>query len=337
MAIKKDLFIVSDGEVLAYEPTDDKYVPVVDATDQFNRLLEKFPISKRTKQAFYRQRVKLTEEADVPAEQKIALLRKLGHDIQDVAADTRSRQVMLRDFFSQPIEEEDEGEEPPSPMPVPGGIGFGIRFKDDELLFNDSSTLYSYIVTNWSVGSPRNRWLYLTSTNRAPCCLEAFVSYQDQEGPRFTIYDWSRPRGDRWVYSTPISYLRPYQSVYTIQGRSFPLIYVMNVTVRLSGDYWKNAAFLYNFAEEYAGRKWSLVYYNNYELPPEESSYYLWWGPIIETFYPHQTEINDLGFFEAALLQDGELRYLTPQYTYFEQKAGFDATILGENYSFIVR
>jgi hypothetical protein len=332
MRTKKDLFIGSaEGEILAYEPNGNKYIPVVDATGEFNRLLERYPVS-REKQAFYQQKVMLTEEANVPAEQKRGLLRELSQDIKEEVPNTQSRLVRLRDVSSRLIVKEDEYEGPP-PMPIPGGVGCGVMFKPDELLFNDSSTLYCFIVANSNVGSPQNRWLYLTSTNRAPKCLEAFVSYKDQEGPSFTIYDWSRATGDRWIYSTPISLLGQYQFDYLIQGALFPVIYIMNVTVRLSGNYWKNAAFLYNFA----AKEWSLVYYNDYELPPEDSRYYLWWGPIIETFYPHQTEINNLGFFEAALLQDGEVRYLTPQCTYFERKAGFDATILGENHSFIVR
>lgn len=330
MENKKEQFITTDkGETLAYDPTEDEYIPVVDAKDEFKKLSEGSSVPEDTKQAFYRERQKIVEEAELPDEQKGKLLRDIRQYI-DEGDKERSRRNS-RDNSSPSIETESDDEEPPIPMPVPGGVGSGVFFKTGKLLFSNYSTLYCFITTKPSAGPSLNRWMYLTSTNRAPRCFEAFISYKDQDGPMFVTFDWSKVPGNPWEKPVPISNLIEYRYNYTVAGVSFPTIYLKNTTRWLGGTTWVNEVSLKN----YVRREWSLAYDNTYSLPGGLP--YLWWGPILETFYPFPTDINSHGFFDAFLLQDGYERYLTPQVTDFVQKPGFDPQILRHNDSFIVR
>jgi hypothetical protein len=306
----------SDGEQpLALKPDTNEYLPVNDLREEMKRASEEYPPTKEAKQAFYQQRIKLIESADIPDDHKDDLLEPLKLSAQE--------------------EESDAGPEyPPDPRPIPGGVGYGAFYKDGALEFSNSSALYYYIVTIPNIGDATNQWLYLTSTNRSPKGVEALVSYHQQDNPMFMVFDWSKTGNARWSLSRPYSQLSDYLTPYTAEGHQYQTIYVANSTRRIAGTRWINEVMLYNRNTN----AYDLVYSNEYDLAATDEQKYLWWGPIVETFPPFPTQTNDIGFFEARLLQDGAApSLLTSDLTDLKiDNPGFQVVFDRPNYSFVV-
>ncbi|HEX5731506.1 MAG TPA: hypothetical protein VF131_01635 [Blastocatellia bacterium] len=383
MANDREQFTKSpDGQTLAYDPHEGRYVQVTDVSQEMREMSREFPVTNDEKRAFYQDRIDLVRSAPLRRDQRRQILEDIRDTMMEERRSARQKRgrVDRREIFddegeilvsrikarrrarsggegtgfseSRDIPQavfDDEGEilvsrikarrrarfggdRPPIPMPIPGGVGCGIFYKENKLRFRNSSTLYYHIITAPNAGSAENEWLYLTTTNRAPWCCEAFVSYKGQQEPRLVIFDWSKRADSRWRVSIPISLLNQYQFIYEADSVPYRTIYLINDTRRLDGYTWINRVFLRNRVRN----RFDIVHQNKYILPPEHEQSYLWWGPIVETFHPHPNVINEVGFFDVRLFQDEQRRKLTPDVIDFKRESGFELLYFKENSSFIV-
>ncbi len=275
-------FKTEEGKSFALRPDSNTYVPVNDVRDQWKAESEQHPITKEQRDAFFRQRVSLVESSNVGDEHKQALLESLNRSLRE--------------------DESVESEVPPTPMPKPGGVGYGAYYKDGLLEFQNHSVLYFKIVINPAIGNAVNKWLYATSTNRAPKGLEAYVCYHHDDNPTFNIFDWSKvTTEEQFALARSYSSLDDYLVPRTEAGKVFQTLHVLNSTRRLAGTKWINEVMVYKSSNN----GYDLVYTSQYDLDPFDETKYLWWGPIIETFPPFPFVTNELGFFDAQLVQDG--------------------------------
>jgi hypothetical protein len=312
MSEKKCEYQKTDGDrTFAYRPHTDEYLQVDDITDHVKQISDEHRPRREEKEAFYQQRIKLVEETSMPADQKSELLQDLKESVDQVKAEP----------------------EPPHP-PIPGGVGFGAFYIDGTLQFDNSSTLYYYIVTPPDIGNAANEWLYLTSTNRSPKGVEAFISFEQQQNPRFKVFDWARSGDDRWVVDIPYSSLSDYLLTRQVGAEQYETIYVVNSTQRLgAGTNWRNEVLLYNRVKN----RYDRAYKHTYTLSPDDEQKFLTWGPIVETFSPFPNETRKIGFFDATLFQDDEERLLNESVTQLRiDDPGFTVDFRVPNSSFIV-
>ncbi len=310
----QDAFESKEGDHVAFKPDENKYVPVNDLRETWKQDSQKWPTTREQRLAFYQRRIELIQSTDISDDHKSELLEDLKGSVK---------------------QEESAPAEPPDPEPIPGGVGYGAFYKDGALGFTDSTVLHYSIVTIPNIGNVRNEWLYLTSTNRSPKGVEAFISYHEQENPVFTVFDWSKTGEARWALSRPYSLLGDYFSIHPVGvADEYQTIYVVNGTRRLAGNRWRNEVMLYNENSH----AYDLVYSNEYDLNPADEQKYLSWGPIVETFPPFPFGTNDIGFFDAQLIQDGgAAKSLTEDVTNLRiDFAGFKIVLKSPNYSFIV-
>ena len=297
----------------AITPDLQKYIPIDDRRQQWERDSKKDPFTKDERQAFYKQRISLVESGEGSC-RKDELLRDLKESVE--------REESMPDY---------EGD-----APVPGGVGYGAYYKEDSLAFTESSMLRYNIVVIPQIGNNQNQWLYLTSTNRAPKGVEAYVSYKQQDNPKFKVFDWSKVGQARFALSRPYSLLADYIGPHQAGSFVYQTLYVSNSTRRLvaGGDRWINEVMLLN---RQTGN-YDLVYSNEYDLAQTDEDNYKWWGPIVETFPPFPFTINDVGFFEAQLLQDDRPpKMLTTDVTNLRtDHPGFEVVLRDPNHSFVV-
>jgi hypothetical protein len=307
-------FKLEEERALAFQPDTNKYVPMNDVREQWTRDSESFPSTKEQRKAFYQQRIRLVESSEVSEDRKLALLEGLNQSLED--------------------EESHDSEAPLEHGPIPGGVGYGAYYRDGSLRFKNYSVLYYKIVTIPDIGNAANDWLYLTSTNRAPKGVEAYVAYHGQNKPMFNIFDWSKEDDARFALSRPYDWLDDYLIPHPAGTSQYQTVHVVNSTRRIAGTTWTNDVMVYNQNTQ----GYDLVYSSQYDLPSLEEENYLWWGPIVETFPPFPFSINDVGFFDAQLLQDGDPpALLTTTVTDLETNhAGAKVVFDQPNYSFVV-
>lgn len=203
--------------------------------------------------------------------------------------------------------------------PPPGGLGAGVAFKPGQLLFQQATAAYYYLLAPREIGgTPQAELLYMTSSNRAARGCEALLSYFGSEQFRavFRIWDWSTPKqanGSQFVldldYDALKEYLIPYELRIGSHTRTFNTVYVISSTERTSGDTWRNDVYLHNHARGVRDRVWT----HTFEWPSQSTDDPYWWGPIFETF-PETTNFgatNLLGYLDTLLVQDGMQYQLT--------------------------
>src|SRR5579871_1272985 len=84
------------------------------------------------------------------------------------------------------------GKQPARPQEVPGGIGYGMLFDGNALLWK-SSTVADYYVIAPTFLDGYVYTLYLTSTCRSQLTTEALIEYAFTDEAQFWLYDWSQP------------------------------------------------------------------------------------------------------------------------------------------------
>lgn len=197
--------------------------------------------------------------------------------------------------------------------PAPGGLGGGVSFNPNDLLFQRSTSIHFQLLIPQNLGAnPTADLLYMTSSNRASKGCEALVSYsQDRQyEAAFMIWDWAtaeQPEGGHFVVTKPYSDLDPYKSPLEIVGiggaptTTFDSLDIVNVT-RNDGAGWINEVFLYNYQTKLQDRLWTFAY----PWPTKAVDENFWWGPIFETF-PSNAQFDSappLGFANASMMQD---------------------------------
>lgn len=311
-----ELFKLQDGNRLAFHPEANIYLPVNDAREKSKIVSDQHPLSYEAKKAFYQQRLKRVEASKLPGERKNQLLTRLQNSLKE--AESKA----------------DVGVPPSAPKPE--GRGFGVFYRENELTYETSSTLFYRIVAVPDVGTDLSEWLYLTSTNHSPRGTEAYISYEKRLNPTFSVFDWSKLEGEQWVVCKPYSELSNYLMTFTVSNHEYPTIYVMNNTRKKPGtaSTWINEVMLLNKVTN----AYDFVYSSEYPLPASEVGNGLDWGPIVESVPPGLTETNRIGFFNATLLLDGTAFKLTQDVTDRNlEESGFDLVLLEPNFSFIVQ
>ena len=224
----------------------------------------------------------------------------------------------------------------PDDMPVPGGVGAGILYKNGSLQVLDSAQLHTKLFVHPNGLNPSGYldWLFTPATNRTDSPVEVVGIYRSkQEQGSLGIYgrscseaypcpngstvnDWQR----FWLFSE----LECNMTEMVDQGGHLQtIIQYANNSEKLDQEnppLWRNRVYLWNFCTE----EWDLLYEHQYRENKRDCSLDNitcgWWGPILETFgdYP-QPQINELGFQDTLLYHDGTWSELSPSETTFEE------------------
>jgi hypothetical protein len=95
--------------------------------------------------------------------------------------------------------------------PVPGGVGYGVFYKDSFKKNWVTGTAISWdIICPTPPGGNVNNFLYLTATNRSGKGVEAFISYSGQNQTFFQVFDWARNPSSPWQTNIPFANLANY-------------------------------------------------------------------------------------------------------------------------------
>jgi hypothetical protein len=209
-------------------------------------------------------------------------------------------------------------------LPPPGGVGAGVFFNDDALLFSHSTEVQWYIIVSHFLGGNTRPVLYLTSSNRASKGCEALISYE-QGGPAvFRVWDWATQPdqgGSRFVIGLSYTDLSEYIFDIDIEGSPYSVLKVLNRTAESSQNTWLNEVYLLN--TKVRPSAFDLVWSFEFLWTPDEAHKYFGWGPIIETFPPYDYgTTNVLGYAETVLVQDLNPHRLTPANSYVRADPG---------------
>lgn len=207
-------------------------------------------------------------------------------------------------------------------MPVPGGKGAGILYRNGSLQVFEHAELHTkmFVHPNGLNPSGSLNWLYTTATNRTDDSIEVVGIYAGwKEFGYLGIWDWScnndypcqngsSAPGFQW--STPFSEFECNMTEIVDQGGHYQtIIQYANISKKLDEEdppLWLHEVMLWNYCNE----SWDLIYehesrYNKLDCSLESNTC-AFWGPILETFgddpYP---EINELGFADTLLYHDG--------------------------------
>lgn len=195
-------------------------------------------------------------------------------------------------------------------LPPPGGVGWGVFYKDPQLLWEDQSLLVHRMIVPRNEGGNLIGTLYNTATNRSNLGVEALIHYPGQGDAHFRVFDWSISVGSKWVLDLPWADLAPYiHTVECADGTWRQEIEVWNNTVNDWEDdtTWLNGVLLKN---QRTGNL-DLVYSREYQLlDPTDNTFqpgehFGEWGPIFETFQDHDGTSTPIGSNLTLLLQDG--------------------------------
>jgi hypothetical protein len=230
------------------------------------------------------------------------------------------------------------------PEATPGGIGYGISFDANALLWT-TSTIADYYVIAPSYLNGYVSTLYLTSTCRAQLGTESLIWYNEEDPAAFWIYDWSQNSANRW--QAGIDYLPTAHPEYLTQrpdefNISRQMCHIRNGTFYqgfAEGLYnWQNQVMLFNFSRG----GWDLIYSSAYTTTNLTENLYTaggggWWGPIVETFDTY-TNVNPVGFDLIRLFQDGNTNplWITPSNATVSQSSPWQLLTLAPDTSFTV-
>jgi hypothetical protein len=267
------------------------------------------PHHESTKVDDVREEVQRYSQARRPsAKEKCAFYDQKLDRAKEWHADQKLKDELLYDLEQSKSIAEEEAKTELEAGPIPGGVGHGVFYKDTELRFTDSSTLFLHIVAAQDIGDTSNEWTFLTATNRSPKGVEAYLSYRKMENPAFKIFDWSKDGDARWVIHLTFAEIQKYMNTVVAGGATYKTIFVRNRTRRVSGNRWTNEVFLFKPAES----AYDFVYSSEYTLTLFQEQGFRDWGPIVETFKPNPSNLRDIGFFAASLEQDTGAPTLLP-------------------------
>ena len=301
-ASKHEFMKLEAGRSFLYDPTNDTYMPVRDVRQQMSDLSGRYKPTQKEQQEFLDHRTTLMNEV-------------------------RGFNNSARPDNSNP--------------PVPGGVGIGILFRTGELIFNEATAAYYYILAPTALGgnlsSHPDDHFYLTSTNRAGKGCEAYVAYKGQQKASFNVFDWALVGvQDPFVISMPYDSWGDYKITYNINGQDFQALYVVNSTRFMGGVTWLNEVYLHNASTGTRDLIWSYSFPWSPRDQNEKNEH--WWGPILETFLPDYGDTNQVGFASALVVQDGYEYTLTDSNTYVSNDGsdhGFQLDYLTPNYNLI--
>jgi hypothetical protein len=167
--------------------------------------------------------------------------------------------------------------------------------------FQEGTGVYWEIAAPPVPGGNVSTTLYLTATNRAALGVEALVGYNGASTPTFFVFDWALKTtgSDPWQRKLPLGTLGNYAKQETVNGHTFPVLPVMNMTYQTDAATWINQVWLQNQA---AGR-WDLCYQFSYQatLAQQLSAESGTWGPIVETFQDQYQGTNEMGALKTTL------------------------------------
>jgi len=220
--------------------------------------------------------------------------------------------------------------------PVPGGIGYGVYYKQAyQWNFSNFSCLDMSVLAPETAGGNSSNYLYLTATNGTAYGVEALISYNGQDEPEFKIFDWAKEESDRWTRSVLLSQLGDNISTININGSDHRYCRILNRTEMISGGIWENKICLFNFPNN----NWDLVYAYQYAIDPAEQKdkYQGSWGPLVETFQDNYTGLHAMGFYKALLYNDADSPKLTAQNSTIRTDGdGINMAFLDRNWTFYV-
>ncbi|HEV2826791.1 MAG TPA: DUF1542 domain-containing protein [Pyrinomonadaceae bacterium] len=291
-----------------------QYLPVNDVRDQIAELSKNAHRDKKFERGFLESKKALIKaNPNLSDDEKRIGIERINKIISRTGLGKGSPPL------PQPIEPIDPPDDPPdyppviNPPPPPGGIGFGILYNESyRTAFTGGSVVDYNIVAPQTAGGNNGTWLYLTATNRAGECVEAFPLYYGQSNVEFKIFDWARAHRNLnpWVVSLPFSAIA--HNYYTIGicdapnppcGGSVPFHFyqvlgLWNATYQKQwgSNTWTNEVYLLN-----PPSSWDFIWSYDYEssLAQQQCAGCAWWGPIVETFQDNYSNMNVMGYANA--------------------------------------
>jgi hypothetical protein len=255
-------------------------LPVVDRAAEFQEIAKKQRVSEKEKEAFLRAKSRLAKS-----------LSHLGDkELRTALENIRSDRGF--DFTK-------EHEQPP------GGVGFGVFYKAGQLSFSDSTEIRKRVIYPSQAGGDLSDYLYLTSTNRSAKGVEAYISHYKQENAAFKVFDWAKSGDGRFALTIDGSLLDHFNVSYQLGSTSLNSVAVVNSTLRLNGNNWRNLVQLLSI---HPVMHVETVYSFDYTVgsdADQHSAYNGSWGPIVETFQQFHQDMNPMGYDGVYLQQDG--------------------------------
>jgi uncharacterized repeat protein (TIGR01451 family) len=225
-------------------------------------------------------------------------------------------------------------------IPVPGGVGSGVRYVRGEFQVTNSANLDTEMIiypdglsqlvdTCEPSNNPPTDWMFTAATNRTEKGVEVVGIYWGEIIHDIGVFDWSCslespcctqespcPNGGAtkhsasWVWNAPFT---EYSCNYALieDGKPEHLQLMMrysNQTTKLDDGtppLWENKVYFWNYCND----SFDLVYSHEYRADQKDCSLDNScgsWGPIIETFFDcTQPPIEELGYNNTALFIDG--------------------------------
>lgn len=305
-------------------PVNGKGMPgdPADERERFSRITREYPDEKHelSERAFLASKVHLarTHPTLDPAERE---------DVLSELAERLGRAAL------EPVQ---------PPVPASTGVGYGVFYHTPfRTAFTQGTSLSWDVVCPNPPGGNVNTWLYVTAMNRADKGIEAFVSYNAQQAPRFHVFDWARP-GAHWQTDIPWSSMGAYLRTVSAHGKNYQVLNIVNSTVQVTPGTWRNEAMLWNNTQT----RYDLVYQFDYPATLADQtagSFTGSWGPIIETFQPYYSATKPLGALAIMVASRdnagnwGSWKLIPPTDGYIRNdNVGFSVSFLDPNYAFVV-
>ncbi|MCP4373433.1 MAG: hypothetical protein GY797_35830 [Deltaproteobacteria bacterium] len=219
-------------------------------------------------------------------------------------------------------------------MPVPGGVGAGINYKNGSLKALEHAELHTkmFVYPNGLNPSADMNWLMTPATNRTDNPVEVVGIYAGWQAHgslgvfgRSCSEAYPCPNGETengWQWFLRFSEINCNMTeIVDKGGHQQKIIQYANKSEKLDQEdppLWRNSVYLWNFCTE----EWDLFYEHQYRENKRDCSLdnitCAWWGPILEFFGDDpQPEINELGFEDTLLYHDGTWNTLSPSETTF--------------------
>ena len=258
---------------------------------------------------FYRHAVLRAwgQGVDINRDPKLKLLAiKAGMDLESLS----QKDVTNRNITSKRKDKD---------LPVPGGVGYGVYYNSNSLLWSNETLLFQRMIVPRTPGGDVASTLYNTATNRSNLGVEALISYNAQSDARFRVFDWARPSADRWQVNLTYSDLSDYLgNAESDDGVWRQELLLFNHTYKTSTNNWVNAVLLQNRVTDHL----DVIYMYSYTTSVETDNtyqpgeHYGSWGPIFETFQDHDGSNKPIGSHNFYLRQDGGYNSFTTTNTY---------------------
>lgn len=194
---------------------------------------------------------------------------------------------------------------------LPKSLGYGVSYtKNCQEAFQTGTSLYYHAICPKTLGGGVEGYVCLSGTNRAAKGAEVLVAYHGQGEPELKIYDWARPKTERWQVSVHYADLQNYLLEKKVDGKASRCIAVQNRTVKTGPGKWQNLVWLKNGKTG----EFDLVYTYAYaaKLAEQRDTGHGAFGPCVEAFQGLGKKRTNIIGFSGIYLRSKDTGYSKP-------------------------